>query len=188
MEIRVIDPQNPNEHHAGVSGTVIRLVPPARHSPAPNPYRFLIDRAEKADRDFSVPQFGRLSLGNSALSASDSHQNAGEAVHRHLSSHKTEADIVSVGPPATNSNHHNARATEATYPPIDSLFGKYGISSSSARPAPSTEKTENLGTRLSPRDRGIRHVLSRFIDVVIEHSAFNDPSREMTNWGWRKKA
>ena len=199
MEVRNIDPKTDNDQNAGkVLGTVIRLVRPARHSPAPNPYRFLIDRALN--------------------------QNAGEVVDTHQSSHKLEADVVSVGPPATYlpyfitkddsgnevwwnpksksyevKNHHNAEAVEATYPPSRTLFDM-GISSSSARPAPNSTEPTDLGTGfsrehglppvtrgLSP-NRGIRHILSRFIDKIVEHSAYSDPSREMTNFGWRKKA
>jgi len=256
LEVRNIDPKPDNDQNAGrVLGTVIRLVPPARHSPAPNPYRFLIDRAlnqnptrgkTSGPKGFSREQ-GCLSDSpqrSSAPKKSDerctiglrddagSHHNAGEAENRLSTSQRLEVDhAVFVGPPATHSNHQNAgnartdsrnypfsecqsapsypapnpneqnaEAAEATYPPSNSLFDKSGISSSSARPAPNSTEPTDLGTGFS-RDhglppvtrglspiRGLRHLLSRFLDVVMEHSAFSDPSREMTNFGWRKRA
>ncbi len=288
MEVRVIDPKNPDEqHHAGkVLGTVIRLVPPARHVPAPNPYRFLIDRAlneeagkaetvrveEKGNRLYNrvsthapdpstkegeVKQWKHQKFGNrehrksrnedqeakggsaqAGLSGMSQRQATGQvqvvrprSIPASLSesSHHAEerkSSVVRVHPkpfesdfrgdssapnhqnagivradsratipscqsapgyPAPNSNHPNAEAVEATYPPIDSLFGKSRISSSSARPAPNPTEPTDLGTRLSPRDRGSRHFLSRLIDKLMEHSAYNNPDLEMTNWGWRKK-
>ena len=293
MEVRVIDPKTDNDQNAGkVLGTVIRLVRPARHSPAPNPYRFLIDKAleagkvdtvteaecrvakdqfctnvriapdpsanEGVNKQWQDQKFGttkgifrnedqeakgglaqaglsgvsqRQATGqvqvvrprSTPASLSESSHHAGEVVHRHPS-HKLDAKVVFVGPPATSpyfitkddsgkevwwnpksksyevKNHQNAEAAEATYPPSNSLFDKSGISSSSARPAPNSTEPTDLGTGFSrdhglpPVDRGlspnrgVRHLFSRFIDKIVEHSAYNDPSREMTNFGWRKRA
>ena len=228
MEVRVIDPKNPNEtHHAGkVLGTVIRLVPLSRHHPAPNPYRFLIDRALNQNAGDAGPKLTHESSANSShetdrifpsppatsqepyfLTKDDSgnevwwnpsaktfesrgHHNAGRT---RTAFGKTEHLLESQSAPSSPApNHQNAEATEVTNPLLAQLQVMCKISSTSARPAPKSsphsDKAEAIGIQVSPRSRGLRHILSKLIDKIVEHSSFNDPSMEMTNFGWRKKA
>jgi len=129
-------------------------------------------------------------VNNGTVIPLDADHNAGErrsaVVRLHPNVSETVSECDSSAP-----NHQNAEAGRGSYPQLvaqTQLRVMRKISSSSARPAPNSSEPTDLGTRLSPRDRGLRHILSRFIDVIMEHSAYNDPTKEMTNFGWRKKA
>jgi len=133
--------------------------------------------------------------------APDSQQNAGRArtdsrdstlpISQSAPSYPAPSYCVNNGTVIPLDADQNAEAGRGSYPQLvaqTQLRVMRKISSSSARPAPNSSEPTDLGTRLSPRDRGLRHILSRFIDVIMGHSAYNDPTKEMTNFGWRKKA
>jgi hypothetical protein len=171
---------SPDSHHAGETG---------RES-------FLANSSHETDEDFSSPP--ATNHQNAEIVRTDSrgsprecqsapsypapnHQNAEVEGHTLFLLRKTSSEQTSSSqnfpPPASapESQNQNAGNSEKFVPP-----GMESRSPCASRSSKPMEVIVGSHKFFSP--------FGRFLSYVLSKSAFNDPSREMTCFGWRKKA